>query len=96
MKKSCAVLILSLLSLPLLAQSPNLQADLDAMVAAERAFSKLSEEKGFKESFLTYIAEEGILFRPTPEKAKEGIASRPNPPIHLVWRPSARRDRPLG
>lgn len=80
--------LMMILSLPVLAQTSNLQANLDAMVAAERAFSKLSVEKGFKESFLTYIAEEGILFRPTPVKGKEMLASRPNPPIQLVWWPS--------
>jgi ketosteroid isomerase-like protein len=76
----------SLMSFPAFAQS--LQADFDAMVASERAFSKLSEEKGFKESFLTYIAEDGIMFRPTPVKGKEMLAARPDPPIKLVWWPS--------
>lgn len=78
--------LLSLLSVPAFAQT--LQADLDAMVAAERAFSKLSEEKGFKESFLTWIADDGIMFRPTPVKGKEMLAAQPDPPIHLVWQPS--------
>lgn len=78
--------LVSLLSFPAFAQS--LQADLDAMVAAERAFAKLSEEKGFKESFLTYIADDGIMFRPTAVKGKEMLASRPDPPIELVWWPS--------
>jgi len=76
----------SFASLPALAQ--NLQADLDAMVASERAFSRLSEEKGFKEAFLTYIADEGIMFRPTPVKGREMLAARPDPPIRLVWQPS--------
>ncbi|MFL6201770.1 MAG: DUF4440 domain-containing protein [Thermoanaerobaculia bacterium] len=75
----------SFASFPALAQT--LQADLDAMVASERAFSRLSEEKGFKEAFLTYIADEGIMFRPTPVKGKEMLAARPNPPIRLAWQP---------
>ena len=58
------------------------------MVASERAFAKLSEEKGFKESFLAYIAEDGIMFRPMPVKAKQGLKERPDPPIKLSWRPS--------
>lgn len=87
MRKSLSLLsLLSLLSVPAFAES--LQADLDAMVAAERAFSKLSEEKGFKESFLTYIADDGIMFRPMPVKSKELLAARPDPPIKLVWWPS--------
>lgn len=87
MRKALALLsLVFLISLPALAQS--LQADLDAMVAAERAFAKMGEEKGFKESFLAYIADDGILFRPMPMQAKASLAERPNPPIKLTWRPS--------
>lgn len=78
--------LVSLMSFPAFAQT--LQADLDAMVAAERAFSKLSVEKGFKESFLTYIAEDGIMFRPMPVKARQVLKESPDPPIKLVWWPS--------
>lgn len=87
MRKTLSVLCLpALVSIPLLAQS--LQADLDAMVAAERAFARLSAEKGFKESFLAFIAEDGIMFRPMPIKAKASLRERPEPPISLVWGPS--------
>lgn len=88
MRRICIALILSFFVMPALAQPSNLQADLDAMVAAERAFSKLSVEKGFKESFLTYIADDGIMFVPMPAKGKERLAARPDPPIELVWWPS--------
>lgn len=84
MRKTLSLLFL--VSLPSFAQS--LQSDLDAMVASERAFAKLGEEKGVKESFLAYIADDGIIFRPTPVKGKEILAARPNPPIQLAWRPS--------
>lgn len=87
-KQTLSLMILSLLSLPVFAQPSGLQADLDAMVAAEHAFAKLAAEKGFKESFLTYIADDGVMFRPLPMKAKESLASRPNPPIQLSWFPS--------
>jgi len=36
------------------------------MVETERAFSLASEEKGIRESFAEFIADDGILFRPTP------------------------------
>lgn len=87
MKKTLALLLL--LSLPAFAQPPaNLQADLDAIVAAERAFAKLGAEKGFKESFLAFIAEDGVMFRPMPIKAKASLQERPEPPISLIWGPS--------
>jgi ketosteroid isomerase-like protein len=88
MNRAFIVLILSLCVRPAFSQPSGLQSELDAMVAAERAFSKLSVEKGFKESFLTYIADDGIMFRPTPVKGKEMLAARPDPPIELVWWPS--------
>jgi ketosteroid isomerase-like protein len=58
------------------------------MVAAERAFSKMSVEKGFKASFLAYIADDGVMFAPTPVNGKERLAARPDPPIELVWWPA--------
>jgi amino acid adenylation domain-containing protein len=90
MRRSLAVSILALLSaMPLLAQTSSLQADFDAMVATERAFSKLSQEKGVKESFSTYIADDGILFRGgAPVKGKEWTLARPNPPFTLAWWPT--------
>lgn len=88
MRRICSALILSLFVMPAFAQPSGLQADLDAMVAAERAFSKMSVDKGFKESFSTYIADDGIMFVPMPVKGKERLAARPDPPIELVWWPS--------
>lgn len=87
MKKALPLLLL--LSIPVFAQPPaNLQADLDAIVAAERAFAQLSVEKGFKESFLAFIADDGVMFRPMPIKAKASLKERPEPPINLIWGPS--------
>jgi len=86
MKKALSLLLL--LSLPAFAQPANLQADLDAIVAAERAFAKLSVEKGFKESFLAFIAEDGVMFRPMPIQAKTSLKERPEPQIDLIWGPS--------
>lgn len=90
MRRPLAILILTSLSaMPMLAQPPSLQSDFDAMVATERAFSKLSEEKGIKDSFAAYIAEDGILFRGGSwVKGKSWTLEHPNPPVTLVWWPS--------
>jgi ketosteroid isomerase-like protein len=92
MRRSLMILTLSLSAMPVLAQPVppgGLQADFDAMVATERAFSKLSQEKGVKESFSTYIADDGILFRGgAPVKGKEWTLARPNPPFTLAWWPT--------
>jgi ketosteroid isomerase-like protein len=87
MKRAFAVLTLtSLIAAPLLAA--GLQSDLDAMVNTERAFAKKGAEEGIKPSFLTYIADDGILFRPGPVNGKQFLNSRPNPKAQLLWTPS--------
>jgi ketosteroid isomerase-like protein len=66
----------------------NLKADFDSLVAAERAFAKLSEAKGLKESFLANIADDAVIFRPGPVPGKEWLSAHPNPPVLLVWHPT--------
>jgi ketosteroid isomerase-like protein len=62
------------------------------MVNAERAFSKLASERGFRESFITYFAEDGIGFNPHPYKVKETLSSQPAPaksgPASFKWAPA--------
>lgn len=69
------------------ARSADLQAELDAVVQAEKAFSKTSVEKGMRDSFVEFLAEDGILFRPDPVPGKEWTRARPAPPVTLIWRP---------
>lgn len=66
----------------------SLRADFDSLVASERAFAAMGEKKGIKESFLAYIAGDGVLFRPGPVPGAEWLSSRPNPPVLLTWEPS--------
>jgi ketosteroid isomerase-like protein len=82
-------MLMSLSAMPMLAQTPSLQSDFDAMVATERAFSKLSEGKGIKDSFAAYIAEDGMLYRGGAwVKGRPWTQEHPNPPVTLVWWPS--------
>jgi hypothetical protein len=64
---------------------------LDSLVAAEKAFAATSVEKGVRESFLTYFADDGINFQPHPTKTRESFLKRPapatRPPVELNWRP---------
>ena len=61
-------------------------------MAAERAFARTSVEKGIRESFLTFFAEDGINFQPHPVKTREALLKRPapqvRPPIELNWQPA--------
>src|SRR5262245_26262638 len=62
-----------------------------AIVATERAFAKLSVERGVRASFITYFAEDGIGFGPHPYKVKETLSKLPAPatrsPFVLNWAP---------
>lgn len=56
---------------------------------AERAFAKTAVEKGVRDSFLEFFAEDGINFTPHPGKAKENLSKRPatRSPFTLNWQP---------
>jgi ketosteroid isomerase-like protein len=89
-------LILSLLMIcavaaPALAQNKNQGDDLKSMVETERAFSRLSGEKGTREAFAAFIADDGILFRPSAVLGKKWMQEHPLPPSAarpvLSWQP---------
>ena len=77
----------ALLASPVFSQTPaaqtpavqtiDRQAALDALVAAEKAFSRTVAEKGIRDSFLDFMADDGVLFRPDPVNAKESLRARP-------------------
>jgi ketosteroid isomerase-like protein len=66
-------------------------SDLKAIVETERAFSRMSEEQGTREAFDAFIADDGILFRPTPVFGKKWMQEHPLPasPTRSVlsWQP---------
>lgn len=66
----------------------DLDREIDRMIDAEIAFAELSLEQGMKEAFLTYLAEESVLFQPAPTNGREWYEnSEPSEGI-LAWRPS--------
>ncbi len=64
---------------------------LDSLVAAERTFAATSVDKGIRESFLMFFAEDGINFQPHPTKTREAFLKRAlpaaRPPVELNWWP---------
>lgn len=74
-----------------LAQNKNQVDALNSMVETERAFSRMSEEKGTRPAFAAFIADDGILFRPTPVLGKKWMVEHPLPPSTtrslLTWQP---------
>jgi len=87
-----AVLLLLALLSAAASQQPKMSPALASLVAAERAFARTSVEKGVRESFLAFFADDGINFQPGPVKTRAAILKRPapatRPPIVLNWEPA--------
>jgi len=77
--------ILLLLMLPLLLTAA--EPDINSLVQAEKDFSKLSVEKGIKDSFVANFADDAIIFRPTPVAGKKWYGGRPPVAGVLSWQP---------
>ncbi|HEX9918710.1 MAG TPA: nuclear transport factor 2 family protein [Pyrinomonadaceae bacterium] len=62
-----------------------------SLVEAERAFSRTSVERGVRESFLAFFADDGINFQPHPTNTREAFLKRPapdaRPSVTLYWEP---------
>src|SRR5688572_13940925 len=59
------------------------------LVDAERAFAKTALETNIRDAFFENMADDAILFRPTPVNGKEFFRNRPaNPGPVLAWYPS--------
>lgn len=56
---------------------------------AERAFVRLAAEKGFRDSFYTWFADDGIAFNPHPFRVRTALAGAPSSPgpMGAVWAP---------
>jgi ketosteroid isomerase-like protein len=87
-RKSLLVLLLLICMSAAVAQdSYLLSTDLQSLVDAERAFSRTATEKGVRDSFLAFIADDGILYRPGPVNGKQWLEPRPARPGLLTWQP---------
>ena len=90
-KLTCLMLLLGSVSFGW-AQKTTRKSPLQAMVDTERAFAKMSEEQGTRPSFMAFIADDGLLFRPTAVKGKQWMTEHPLPPSDkrplLSWYPA--------
>ena len=72
------------LILPVWAQ----QTDWSELVAAERGFAATSREKGSVQAFKTWLAEDSVLFRPTPTGGQAFYKDRKQGSGSLWWQPA--------
>ena len=77
-----------------LAQKQGTVSTLKSLVATEQAFSQAAADKGTREAFVQFIAEDGILFRPKAVNGKRWMQDHPLPPTQtsekralLAWQP---------
>jgi ketosteroid isomerase-like protein len=92
MKTLLTLLLISCFLSGVTAAQDKKQPDaLRSMVDTERAFARMSQEKGTREAFAAFIADDGILFRPTPVIGKKWMQENPLPPSKtrplLAWQP---------
>jgi len=85
------ILSLFVLTFPALTQEKELPPAQAELVDTERAFAKLAVERGVRESFIAYFADDGIGFAPHPHKVKERLSNSPaeasRPSLRLNWAP---------
>jgi ketosteroid isomerase-like protein len=87
------ILLVSLLCAAALGQGQtNDMAPIQSLVETERAFAKASHQLGTQPAFLAFIANDGILFRPTAVNGKRWLVSNPPPASNkrslLHWWPT--------
>ncbi len=71
------------------AADAGLPPALQELFDTERAFVRLAAEKGFRDSFYTYFADDGIAFNPHPFRVRTSLANQPPSPgpMGAVWAP---------
>src|ERR1700716_3245633 len=86
MKLSCAIILL--LAACLVAEEPASMAALRSVVEAEKAFAKTSVERGIRESFLQFFANDAVVFTPAPTNGKKFYAKYDDKGRKLIWQPT--------
>ena len=72
------------------AEEGGVSPALQALVDTERAFAQSAVQKGIRDSFLEYFADDAISITPAPKPAKPELQSRPSRPfseLELTWEP---------
>src|SRR5918997_1166198 len=65
----------------------DVAAELRSVVAVEREFARAAAASGMRASFLAFIADDGLLFRPGPVSGKKWWTERPERAGLLSWEP---------
>src|SRR5437588_7618427 len=82
------LIVLFLFAATAAAQKTDRKADLASLVATERAFAQTAATKGIRDSFLSYLADDGIIFRPGPVVGKKWMTENTPAAGLLSWGPA--------
>lgn len=66
----------------------NKNSNINSLIAAEFAFAARATEIGTRDAFIEFIAEDGILLRPTPVNGKQFLLKRKPTTGLLSWYPA--------
>ncbi len=87
MKNLLSLLVLLMLILFGCHQNINSDNEFNLLIESERSFSKASAEQGIRDAFLSYLADDAVIFRPNPIAAKPFYLNREKTPGLLTWEP---------
>jgi ketosteroid isomerase-like protein len=90
MKRVLAAAVGGLFLTTFVAAQNTISSELEALADAERAFARAATQKGIRDSFLEYFADDAIAFNPAPIVAKDRLRGRPSRPFseyELRWEP---------
>lgn len=81
--------VLSAVNLAAAALNQSGRSSLQSLVDSERAFAGMSAEKGIREAFLAYLADDAIVFRPKPVPGRGVYEAAPaDSTLLLTWEPA--------
>ena len=68
--------------------SETRRAILEDVLAQERAFANAIAQRGMRDGFLSFIADDGVLFAPGPVAGKKHLSATQPSPGTLTWTPA--------
>ncbi len=68
--------------------SDDYETALTSLVESERAFSAAAAERGVRDAFIVYMADDAVIFRPRAVNAQAFLREQPAVPGLLAWEPA--------
>jgi len=89
-RANCSIVIICGLLIAHTTAQPDIPPALAAMADTERSFAQTATQKGWRDAFLDFFADDAIAFAPEVISAKARLRKQPSRPfseLELVWEP---------